>query len=139
MPIIQGIRRVSPLDINKNVRIGVAFPLDEVNMFKGTVTTKEQAKSNLINVLLTEPGERVNHPNFGVGLKNKLFENDPDIDELNDRIHSQINIYIPSINLIDTELSFSGDDHKLFIKITYSYLFDGQKDAIQLNFNSPTY
>ena len=36
MPIIQGIKRISPLDLNKNVTIGVAFPLDETNMFKGT-------------------------------------------------------------------------------------------------------
>ena len=40
MPIVQGIKRINPLDINKNVRIGVAFPLDEVNMFRGTVTTR---------------------------------------------------------------------------------------------------
>ena len=40
MPIIQGIRRISPLDLNKNVTIGVAFPLNESNMFKGTETLK---------------------------------------------------------------------------------------------------
>ena len=72
MPIIQGIKRINPLDINKNVSIGVAFPLDETNLFKSTQTEKEQIKSNLINVLLTEQGERVNLPNFGVGLKNLL-------------------------------------------------------------------
>ena len=70
MPIIQSIKKISPLDINKNVRVGVAFPLNDVNIFKGTKTVKEQVKSNLINVLLTEPGERINIPNFGVGLKN---------------------------------------------------------------------
>ena len=73
MPIIQGIRRISPLDLNKNVTIGVAFPLDETNMFKGTETLSEQIKSNLINLLLTQPGERVNHPDFGVGVKYLLF------------------------------------------------------------------
>ena len=48
MPIIQGLRRKNPLDINQNVKIGVAFPLDESNMFTGTPTTKEQVKSNLV-------------------------------------------------------------------------------------------
>ena len=38
MPIIKGIRRINPLDLNKNVTIGVAFPLDETNMFSGTET-----------------------------------------------------------------------------------------------------
>ena len=51
MPIIQGIKRKNPLDINGNVTIGVAFPLDENNMFTGTPTTKDQVKTNLINFL----------------------------------------------------------------------------------------
>ena len=50
MPLIRS-RRISPLNINKNVTIGVAFPLDENNMFKGTETIEEQNKSNLINLL----------------------------------------------------------------------------------------
>ena len=48
MPIINSTRRISPLDINKNVSIGVAFPLDDNNMFKGTQTLKEQVKSNFL-------------------------------------------------------------------------------------------
>ena len=42
MPIINSARRINPLDLNKNVKIGVAFPLDEENMFSGTETVKEQ-------------------------------------------------------------------------------------------------
>ena len=75
MPILNSRRRISPLDLNKNVKIGVAFPLDEVNLFTGTQTVKEQVKSNLINLLLTVKGERVNQPRFGVGIRNLLFEN----------------------------------------------------------------
>ena len=74
MPIIQGTKRKNPLDINQNVTIGVAFPLDETNMFTGTPTTKEQVKNNLLNLLLTKKGERVNVPGFGVGLQEFLFE-----------------------------------------------------------------
>ena len=40
MAILQGLKRVNPLDLNKNVTIGVAFPLDETNMFAGTKTIK---------------------------------------------------------------------------------------------------
>ena len=135
MPLIQGVRRINPLDSNKNVRIGVAFPLDEVNIFKGTQTVKEQVKSNLINLLLTEAGERINEPNFGVGLKKLLFEQDIDTDELNERINNQIVFYIPEISLIDTSVKFENDEHKLFITISYRFNLDGTNDAIQLNFN----
>jgi len=135
MPIINSTRRISPLDINKNVSIGVAFPLDEVNMFKGTQTLKEQVKANLINLLLTQPGERINEPNFGVGLKHYLFEQNVDIDSLNTLINEQINIYIPEISLMDTIVDFLDDEHLLFIKIIYSINSDNTTDAIQLNFN----
>ena len=53
MPIINSSVRKNPLDLNKNVTIGVAFPLDEKNMFHGTESIKDQIKSNLLNVLLT--------------------------------------------------------------------------------------
>lgn len=136
MAYINGNRRISPLDINKNVTIGVAFPLDNVNMFKGTQTVKEQVKSNLINLLLTEPGERVNEPNFGVGLKKLLFEQNPDIEILKEKINTQIEFYIPSISLSDVNVNFEDNEYLLYIIISYSFNLDGAKDAIQLNFNS---
>ena len=95
MAIISQNRRINPLDINRNVTIGVAFPLDEVNIFKGTETVREQVKSNLINLLLTEKGERVNEPNFGVGLKQILFEQNINKEEIEERINFQINFFIP--------------------------------------------
>ena len=113
MPLIQSSRNISPLDINKNVKIGVAFPLDEVNLFQGTQTIKEQIKSNLVNVLLTEKGERVNEPDFGVGLKNILFEQSPDEDLLKSEINTQLKIHIPEITLLDVLVNFI-KDQKIF-------------------------
>jgi len=136
MAYINGNRRISPLDINKNVTIGVAFPLDEVNMFKGTQTVKEQVKSNLINLLLTEQGERVNEPNFGVGLKKLLFEQNPNIEVLKEKINTQIEFYIPTISLSEVDVNFENDEYLLYIVISYSFNLDGSSDAIQLNFNS---
>ena len=34
MALIQQQRKINPLDLNKNVTIGVALPLDDTNMFK---------------------------------------------------------------------------------------------------------
>ncbi len=136
MAYINGNKRISPLDINKNVTIGVAFPLDEINMFKSTNTVKEQVKSNLINLLLTEPGERINEPNFGIGLKKILFEQNPDIEILKEKINNQIEFYIPTISLFDVNLDFLENEYKLNIIISYTFNLDKSKDAIQLNFNS---
>ena len=136
MAIINKNRKINPLDINQDVTIGVRFPLNDVNMFKGTQTFKEQVKSNLINLLLTEPGERVNEPNFGVGLKNLLFEPNLDVEILKEKINTQIEFYIPTISLSGVDVNPIEDEYKLFIIISYSFNLDGSSDAIQLNFNS---
>ena len=136
MPIVNSTRRISPLDINKNVSIGVAFPLDETNMFKGTQTLKEQVKANLINVVLTAPGERVMEPEFGVGLKSYLFEQNINLEDLKNNINDQINFYIPEISLSDVIVDFIEGEHLLFIKIIYQIKADNSTDAIQLNFNN---
>ena len=136
MPIINGNRRINPLDINRNVTIGVAFPLNEVNLFKGTETVREQTKSNLINLLLTVQGERVNEPNFGVGIKNLLFEQNINKEELEEKINSQINFYIPEITLISASVSSITEDHQILITIAYRFKTDGSTYAIGINVNS---
>ena len=135
MPIIKGIRRVNPLDLNKNVTIGVAFPLDQKNMFKGTETIQEQNKANLINLLLTYPGERINLPDYGIGLKNLLFEQQIDLENLKEDIQQQALIHIPSIRIQDIQTGLSEDEHTIFISLTYTNLEDNSLDGVQLNFN----
>ena len=136
MPIIQSARRINPLDLNKNIRIGVAFPLDEENMFTGTETFIEQVKHNLLNLLLTYPGERVNLPKYGVGIKNLLFEQNIDLETLKMKIQNQINLYIPNIKLQDVGTNASEDKHTIYISLTYTYLLDNSTQSIQLNFNT---
>tara|TARA_R110000803_G_scaffold187873_1_gene250235 strand:- start:359 stop:766 length:408 start_codon:yes stop_codon:yes gene_type:complete len=135
MPIIQSKRQINPLSINGNVTIGVAFPLDDVNLFSGTQTVKEQVKSNLLNLLLTEKGERINQPDFGIGLKNLLFEQNIDENDLSESIGNQIGIFIPEISLLNTKVELIADENLLYIKIIYQYNLDGSDDSIQLNFN----
>ena len=135
MPRVRSSRRINPLDLNKNIKIGVAFPLDETNMFSGTETVKEQVKANLLNLLLTYPGERVNLPKFGVGLKNLLFEQEIDLETLKLKIQSQINRYISSIKSKDILINTSEDNHIISISLTYTYVLDNSIQSIQLNFS----
>ena len=135
MPIIKGIRRINPLDLNKNVTIGVAFPLDETNLFNGTETIKDQNKANLINLLLTHPGERVNLPKFGIGVKNLLFEQQVNLELLKEKITTQTSRHIPQIEVIDVKTGILENKHTVFVSITYRSLLDNQEDSIQLNFN----
>ena len=135
MPIVQGIRRINPLNLNKNVTIGVAFPLDENNMFSGTETIEDQNRANLISILLTQPGERINQPNFGVGVKNLLFENNIDLNFLKNQIQTQVSQFLGNIEITEIQTGSSDDQHTIFISITYKSLLDNEEDSIQLNFN----
>jgi|TARA_B110000908_G_C9936468_1_gene306289 phage baseplate assembly protein W len=134
MAVIKGTRRISPLNLNKNVTIGVAFPLDETNLFKGTETLQEQAKANLLNLLLTQRGERVNVPDYGVGLKSLLFEQQIKLDILKDIIIAQTSRYISNIKILDVQTNLSEDKSTLGISIVYRFTLDGSADSIQLNF-----
>ena len=139
MAIVRSVRRISPLDSNKNVAtIGVALPLNPTNIFQGTPSTREQVKTNLLNLILTERGERINHPDYGLGVKALLFEQNVNIDGMKEEIHKQIQYFIPEVNIIDISLSTSNDHHTIQIKISYNIITSGGiPDAIAININDP--
>ena len=90
MASVRDYIQINPTE-KRNKALGVIFPFDGEAVFNSSFTTAEQVKSNLLNVLLTEPGERVFKPNFGVGLRSYLFENSNDFALLEERINNQIN------------------------------------------------
>ncbi len=135
MPLVNSISRRNPLDINNDITIGVALPLDETNMFKGTETTSEQSKTNLLSLLLTYPGERINLPNYGIGLKKLIFETNVDLPALKDKIEKQVEFYLPNLNIRDVRTTRSEDKHTIFINVTYSVRSTGITDTIQITYN----
>ena len=126
---------INPLDFNKNKAIGVAFPFDSPGVFRQSFKEKGAIKSNLINLLLTEPGERIMEPTFGLGLKNKLFENNINVEELKINIGDKINQFIPQINLVNVDAQLIENSHTLMIQISYRITSSGEQDAIEVNFN----
>ena len=134
MPIIQNTRKINPLDTNNNIRIGLGFPLNSVNMASGTTNTRDQLKSNFLNLLLTVPGERINQPNYGVGLKRKLFENNLDESTLLEDISNQTSFYMPEISLNSIKINQDIDEYKITIALDYS-IADEPSDSIQINFS----
>jgi phage baseplate assembly protein W len=78
----------------------------------------EMVNFNLKNIILTEPGERLFYPNFGVGVKRYLFEqNNVDVENLHSRILSQIRLYAPYAVVRDLEISMK--DHHMNIILKY--------------------
>ena len=135
MPIPQTIR-VNPLDLQKNIAIGVALPFNGPGVFKSTYTTKDQIKSNLINLLLTDVGERVMKPNFGTNLKRFLFEGITNINNeaLIDSLNNSISIYIPEITVTDIILTPTTDSNLINLTINYYLNISQTPDQVTVQF-----
>ena len=138
--------QINPIDDRENTAIGVRFPFNAEGVFYSTYTTAEQVKSNLLSVLLTEPGERIFKPNFGVGLRQLLFENEVDAESLRNQINSQVDTYLPQITITNIQANRANqqgatyvdtsDGHILYIRITFRVNQTNETDTIQLNFNT---
>ena len=109
--------------------IGPKLPLmtDDVFGSYSLVTEyKDEIKQNLKNLLLTAPGERVMIPEFGVGLRNFLFEpRQHSIVQIRQRIQNQITRYMPFITTLRVMFDHDSDDEYLensdVLSITITY------------------
>jgi len=136
MPIPQTIR-VNPLDLQKNIAIGVALPFNAPGVFKSTYTTKDQIKSNLLNLLLTDIGERVMNPTFGCGLKRFIFEGitDNNINDLKDSLIESISVFIPEITVANIDVIPDYDFNTINLTISYILNISSTPDQITVQFN----
>ena len=135
MPIPQTIR-VNPLDLQKNIAIGVALPFNGPGVFKSTYTTKDQIKSNLVNLLLTDTGERIMNPNFGTNLKRFLFEGitDSSLDLLKNNILISILNYISEITVTNIILVPDTDNNLINLTIEYYLNISQTPDQVTVQF-----
>ena len=105
--------------------LGVALPL-RLSDRDGFVMIKsfhKLVKQNFKMLMLTIPGERIMEPEYGVGLKQYLFENYHSnvYGEIERKIREQVKIYIPAITIDAIHFNTSSPDTStLGISINYS-------------------
>jgi len=75
--------------------------LDNIDGFALTKSYHQVAKQNLKNLILTNPGEKVMNPKFGVGLRTYVFEpNHPMVyKQVEDSLRYQVKKYLPYITI----------------------------------------
>jgi len=115
---------------------GVKLPItyDSSDGFTTLTTFMETVKQNLKMLILTDPGERVMYPRYGVGAKTFLFENyNTGVDgKLKSRIMDQVSLYLPLISINEIVINFSDiDRNSMSVNINYSIPDLGIEDLIQ--------
>lgn len=127
----------------------VKHPLGMLRTQKGV----NQIKSDLLVLLLTEPGERVMLPDFGTPLKKFIFEQSDSIivDRIRDVVANSIRTWEPRIAVSNIEVTnsyekmksslndeetFQSSDHVLMIRILFSD-FDNIQQVQELKLEVP--
>ena len=136
MPIPQVIK-IDPLDLQKNIAIGISLPFNgPAGPFNKTYSTQEQAKYDLINLLLTNKGERVFNPEFGTDLRPVLFEpiTEDIVPLIKNLITTSVDTYVPAVIVSDIIIKKDEDHNTISITVTYKMRISGQADQITVQF-----
>jgi len=130
--------RVDPRDFQVNTAIGVGLPFSAPGVFNSIYSTREQIKFNVINLVLTSKGERIENPNFGTTLRSQIFGQltEDTLNNVRQDIISSISTYIPEVSIQNIELLIEPNEvsNTLLVKITYIILLSGETDNIIVNF-----
>jgi phage baseplate assembly protein W len=132
-----GARNIYPNDLRPSVGIGVDLPLNGSIAFTPNYQTKDAIKNNLINYLLTNPGERIENPSFGAGLRQYIFSQitNNNLEFIQEDLQGKINTNFPEISLDIVEVLQSVNTNTIQVKINYSIPNTGINDTLELNFN----
>ena len=132
-----GATRIFPNDLRPRGAIGIDLPLNGPVAFIPNYQTKDSIRNNLINYLLTNPGERILNPTFGGGLRTYIFtqiETDK-FEFIRDDLQDKIGSNFPDIKLNNVEVLQSVNENTIQILIDYSIPNTNVNDTLELNFN----
>jgi len=155
--VARTIYRYQPINETPDKAIGILLPFNksatgrsnEVSsyndgeqsgkgVFESSYTTQEQSISNLVNLLLTAPGERFMQPKFGTNIRPFLFQqsNPTTQDEIEDSLTTSINTWLPYIliNSIDAIIN----EHRIDIRISFRTSSTGANLVINVFANENT-
>jgi len=100
--------------------------------YSSNKTIKEVVKQNFKNLVLTSPGERIMIPDFGVGIRNYLFEqNDIQISKrILERLNQQIEKFMPFIEIQSFSPNF--EENEMVISIQYFIIPISDSDILSV-------
>ena len=102
---------------------------------------RELVQQNLKCLVLTNPGERIMEPEFGVGILKYLFENNDGqlYGNIESKIREQVSIYMHFLKITnisfghpDNDILDPADSNMLSVKLHYEILPLGISDIIEI-------
>lgn len=128
--------KILQVNLDKNIVVGISLPMNNSNVFPITFSNREQIKSNILNFVLTNKGERLYRPEFGTNIRKKLFEPNVDGYVLRDSLYSDINKqFMDKIDLEDIIISSDINSETVNIAILYKLKSEFESDLINLTIN----
>lgn len=128
--------KILKVHLDKTVQVGISLPMNVSNVFPMTFSNKEQIKSNLLNFILTNKGERLYRPNFGTDIRKKLFEPNIDYEVFRQVMFDDIGKeFIDVLDLEDIAIESDIKTDVLRIAIVYRLKSEYESDLIQLTFD----
>ena len=130
------VQKIHPLDLQPRKAVGVSLPFSAKDVFTPTYTTKDALKSNLINFLLTDKGERVLNPDFGIGLRSLLFEQaTQDLkDQIDYLIRKGISDWFSELIIDTLTIVVTPDTNTVAVYMKYSVNQTNIQDELLINF-----
>lgn len=114
----------------------IKYPL-AVDASRGTIALErhyeEHVKQLVIQLLLTSPGERINEPTVGVGLRRAVFgpNSDATASLVKTLIVQNLEQWLGGIISVD-DVTTEAVEEKLSVKIAYTVLARGRSDILNL-------
>ena len=100
----------------------------------------DTVRQNFRMLVLTTPGERIMLPDFGVGLRNCLFEaiDSTTFSSIVEKMREQIDLYMPMVSLTGVDFITSDEDpslgfNEVRIQIIYNVLPLNTEDHLIIN------
>ena len=114
--------------------LGFSFPFSGRAVFNPTYTTREVVKTNLINWLLTNQGERVFRPIFGANLRALLWEgiNEGTTSALEATIQDNIASNFPTIEVKKIQFNNQTDRNTINFVLDYEVHNIGETDQVNI-------
>lgn len=131
---VREIYRLNPQDFGQPKGIGISVLYsNNTSVFSTTTTTKAQTKSNLINYVLTNKGERLFDPNFGGDIRRAIFEANDNLefDDIATRLETEILQYVPNIILQSIIIKREPDQN--LVNIIINYQLNQQNQQVVVN------